>query len=199
MNKDLVEEFERWKESMCVEPGCPNLAASGYIYCEEHLHGLPQKPPLWVLEKLGFASTDKEDVKKSISNMNKVTTKFITKATEAEMLEIREELLSTIVGVETELGRVRGENERKEDERMSDEDIDLAIENMEVALSNIDLNKLDNIELPEIEEGEGCRTDRCSSICNTCDYRHSPVKCSVCTVPLLLPYRIDNRERTKGK
>jgi hypothetical protein len=35
--------IEWLKENKCAEPQCFNYTARGYIYCEGHLHGFPQR------------------------------------------------------------------------------------------------------------------------------------------------------------
>lgn len=40
-----TEEFERWcsDNDICVEPGCPNECARGYVVCKFHLYGTSQR------------------------------------------------------------------------------------------------------------------------------------------------------------
>ena len=191
----IDEELERWKERMCQYRKCPNLSVKGYVYCEEHLYGSPQKAPQWVLEALGFASTKKKnrtskDAEERILPMIKGA---LEDATEGYLVALREELCGFIADLENELAMVRGQIERGERERLSEEEVDQAISNMEKAFDEAlmeGLKKVQGDELHAYTEGD-FRTDRSSKICGACPDRHSPVKCVSCQIPTIHSKEMD--------
>lgn len=131
MTKAIDEELERWKERMCTEPGCQYLSVPGFIYCEEHLHGRPQRAPSWVLEALGFASTKPKNktANDAVDRIIPVMKDAFVDATEEYMVTLQKNLIAFIASVESGLATLRGQKQ----ECMTDEEIDQAISNMEKA------------------------------------------------------------------
>lgn len=129
------EELERWKERMCTYTGCPNLSVQGYIYCETHLHGSPQKAPSWVLEKLGIASTKPKNLtaNDAVERILPIIRDAFVGATEEYLENLHKNLIGFIASVEEELSKMRGESGR-----ISEEDIDQAIINMEKAFDEVE-------------------------------------------------------------